>query len=908
MMDNFIQILTEPVFIINSNNMIVAVNKATLELVQKEEKECVEENYLNLLTLTPRPSFMDKAKQKNEIPDLFNIEDKFFELEFVSNIENEEKETYILYRLKDVTASHQNQEMLEFIRNDAPLGFFKILMDDYFTTIYGSDRFYAIHGFTKEEYQIERLSRSVNYMPPDDVQVAKDALWGAYHSGEKSMAFEMRIIRRDGSHGWLLTQCSFVNTVDGVILYGFVTDNTVVKQQQEELKQLEQVCAYTIDNDYLSIFLVNVQTEEYKQISGNNITRKEILSHGRYKDLTENLLTMVSDSGKDDFSANIALSNIKTQLSEKTLYSFKSKYINNNNESRYSMISIRYYDDQHHKLLLCFRDIDDQERKSEFLHLALESAKKANMSKSLFLSRMSHDIRTPMNTIVGMCNIASLYTNNPTRVKECLNNIEIASRFLLSLINDILDMSKIESGKMDLRVEKFSFTDMIHSITRICYHSASERNIDFNVCVSNDLDNEYKGDSLHLRQVLMNLLSNALKFTSKDTGKVSLTIERLCRNNAIDIVRFQIEDNGIGMSKSFMDKMFLPFEQEVDNQHGLSGTGLGLSITSHLVELMHGAIAVESEVQKGSKFTVDIPLSVNQQEGEESGLKLHLLKDVKKAQILIVDDDLTTCKHTSQIFKELNMHTDYTLYSSEAIRFVQKKQAEQSHYDIILVDWRMPEMDGIEVTREIRKIAGEDVTIVVMSAYDWASIEKEARQAGVNYFISKPMFKEDIFDLMQKISFSSAGGIEPDDTNEPQDHRFNKEQILLAEDNDINREILKTLLEYQNLSVVSAVNGADAVKHFEESAENEIKAILMDVRMPIMDGLAATKAIRKLQRTDAATVPIFALSANAFMEDVQKSLKCGMNEHLSKPVDIKEVTNYLWKYINKEEDHKCTQQ
>lgn len=897
-MDDFIHILSEPVLIVDNNNIVIAVNKATSDLLKKDKEECVGVHYLSLFMLVPRPSFMDKARQRNEIPDLFNIEDRFFEMEFFSNIETADKATKILYRLKDVTTLHQNQEMLEFIRNDAPLGLFKILMDDYFTTIYGSDRFYAIHGFTEEEYKIERLSRSVNYMPPDDVQVAKDALWGAYHSGQKSMAFEMRIIRRDGSHGWLLTQCSFVNTVDGVILYGFVTDNTVVKQQQEDLKQLEQVCAYTIDNDYLSIFLVDAQTEEYKQISGNNITRKEILSRGRYKDLVVTLLDMVSDSYKDDFGANITLSNIKCELLRNALYSFKVKYINDRHESRYLMVNTRYYDDQHNKLLLCFRDIDDEERKSEFLHLALESAKKANMSKSSFLSRMSHDIRTPMNTIVGMCNIASLYTDNPNRVKECLNNIEIASRFLLSLINDVLDMSKIESGKMDLRVEKFSFTDMMRSITGICYHSASEKNIDFNVSVSTDLDNEYKGDSLHLRQILMNLLSNALKFTSKDIGKVNLVVERLCRNDSMDIVRFQIEDNGIGMSKSFMDKMFVPFEQEVDNQYGLSGTGLGLSITSHLVELMNGTIAVESEPQKGSKFTVDIPLSIDLERREEHRFKRPVLNDVKKIQILVVDDDLITCKHTIQIFKELNIDADYTLYSSEAVRFVQRKSSEDSHYDIILVDWKMPEMDGIEVTRAIRKIVGEDVTIVVMSAYDWASIEQEARQAGVNYFISKPMFKEDIFDLMQKISFS-AGEPSPRYANEPQEHRFNKEQILLVEDNDINREILKTLLEYENLSVISAINGADAVKQFKESAEHEIKAILMDVRMPVMDGLEATKVIRTLQRIDAAEVPIFALSANAFVEDVQKSLKCGMNEHLSKPVDIKEVINYLWKYINK---------
>lgn len=661
--------------------------------------------------------------------------------------------------------------------------------------------------------------------------------------------------------------------------------------EQERMNELSRVCEFTIDNDYLEIFLVEIKNATYKQVSYNKGIRQELFRSEDYLskiNFIKSKVKISNDSNIDVFS----LDNIIHNLNIDPLYTIHFSYTDSAGESRFGIVGIRYYDNEHNFLLFCVKDNTKQERNREFMRMALESAQKANNSKSDFLSRMSHDIRTPMNTIVGMCNIASLYLNDPKRIQECLSNIEISSRFLLSLINDILDMSKIESGKIDMRNEVFSINDLLRQLASICRHSANERNINFNISISQDLSEQYYGDALHLKQVLMNLLSNALKFTLPDTGRVRLDVKLLKKTSKEDIICFKVVDNGVGMSENFMKRMFLPFEQENNNKQGMSGTGLGLSISYNMVKLMNGIIDVDSELGKGATFKVEIPLK---RVDTTASVKNTIKYSFTGMNALVIDDDLTTCEHTKSILEGINIKTDYSLSGREAIFNINKMFINKKYYDVIFVDWKMPEFDGIETTKQIRKIVGRDITIIVMSAYDWSSIEKQARNVGVDYFISKPMFKEDIFQLLSSISFTPI----TDDKmqREDFDKLFNKEKILLVEDNKLNREMMKALLQYNNLLVECAENGQDAIEKFTSSSLGEFKAILMDVRMPILDGLSATKIIRDLERPDAKDIPIFALSANAFSDDVRKFLDSGMNEHLSKPVDIKELNDFLIKYL-----------
>ncbi|MBR6056577.1 MAG: response regulator [Victivallales bacterium] len=516
-------------------------------------------------------------------------------------------------------------------------------------------------------------------------------------------------------------------------------------------------------------------------------------------------------------------------------------------------------------------------QQSQALSDALTAAEEANKAKTAFLSNMSHEIRTPMNAIIGLDNIALNDPGTPPKIKGYLSKIGDSAHHLLDLINDILDMSRIESGRLILKNEEFPFAKLIENINTIFSGQCQEKGLDYQCHVNGHIDDYYIGDNMKLRQVLINILGNAVKFTPQG-GKVELKVERTAVLDDKSTLRFTIEDTGIGMNKDFLPHIFDVFSQEdssTTNKYGSSG--LGLAITKNIVEMMNGNIQVDSTKGKGSVFTVTVTLMNSQRNGSEEDVKIN----PQDMSVLIVDDDTIAIQHATLVLEKIGIAAESASSGQEAIEMVKLRHARRQPYNLILVDWQMPEMDGVETTRQIRAIVGHESAIIILTAYRWDDILEEAIEAGIDSFISKPLFASALMDEFQTALKKKKAMFDDNVTKADLKGR----RILLAEDVEINAEIMIMVLETREMEADLAKNGKIAVEMFESHPEGYYDAILMDMRMPEMDGLTATKIIRAMDRADAKEIPIIALTANAFDEDVQRSMQAGLNAHLSKPVE-----------------------
>lgn len=519
---------------------------------------------------------------------------------------------------------------------------------------------------------------------------------------------------------------------------------------------------------------------------------------------------------------------------------------------------------------------------------AQQEAAKANQAKSEFLSSMSHDIRTPMNGIVGMTAIAQANIDDQDRVTHCLAKIALSSKHLLGLINDVLDMSKIESGKLSLNNNMVSLRETMDSIVNISQPQVKAKHQRFDIFIQNIQTENVYCDSVRLNQVLLNLMSNAIKFTPEN-GMVNVYLEQENSPLGEDYVRchFKVKDSGIGMTPEFQKTIFERFTREQNQQvHKTEGSGLGMAITKAIVDAMKGTIELQSEPGMGSEFHITLDF-------ERATIK-EIDMVLPPWKMLVVDDDEELCKSAILSLKEIGITADWASGGKMAVQMARQHHAKSDDYQIILLDWKMPDMDGLETTRELRKHLGEDVPILIISAYDWSDIETEAKEAGIQGFISKPLFKSNLF---LGLSTYMLNGEESKKQEKTDQKRFVGRHILLAEDNDLNWEIAEEILTEAGLELERAENGQICIEKFEQSEVGFYDAVLMDIRMPVMNGYDATKGIRALQRADA-NLPIIAMTADAFSEDIQRSLDSGMNEHIAKPIDINRLMQILEKYLD----------
>ncbi len=511
---------------------------------------------------------------------------------------------------------------------------------------------------------------------------------------------------------------------------------------------------------------------------------------------------------------------------------------------------------------------------------ALALAEQANRAKTTFLNNMSHDIRTPMNAIIGFTALASTHIDNRERVLDYLGKIGQSSNHLLSLINDILDMSRIESGKVNIKEKPENLAEILHSLRDIIQADIHSRQLEFFIDTVDVIDENIYCDRLRLNQVLLNILSNAMKFTPPG-GTVSMRItERTVSRTGYASYEFCIKDTGIGMSPEFVKTIFEPFTREHSSTvSNIQGTGLGMAITKTIVDMMGGVIVVHSEESKGSEFIVTLDLRLQEEQRE-----VPRIERLVGLRGLVVDDDINTCQSVAQMLRQIGMRSEWTMYGKEAVVRTEEALKLGDQFHVYIIDWLMPDLNGIETVRRIRQVVGSSAPIIILSAYDWADIEDEARRAGVTDFVSKPLFLSDL----HRVLLRACGDLE-EAAPEPLlslDMDFQGRRILLVEDNELNKEIAQELLYQEGFLVETAENGQEAVNTVQERQPGWFDLVLMDVQMPVMDGYEATRQIRALADPVRASVPIIAMTANAFDEDRQAAAEAGMDGHVGKPIDI----------------------
>lgn len=549
-------------------------------------------------------------------------------------------------------------------------------------------------------------------------------------------------------------------------------------------------------------------------------------------------------------------------------------------------------------ITMAVRNIDDvisrEEKQKQMLEQAVERAEAANHAKSDFLSRMSHDIRTPMNAILGMTSIATIHIDEKERVLDALGKITVSGKHLLGLINEVLDMSRIESGKVSLTENAFNLSDTIESLMTVFRTQMETKGLMLNAGIAKLEHENVIGDEQHLQQIFTNIMGNAVKFTPEG-GKISIYIEEKPSTiTNYGYYEFTFEDTGIGMEREYIDKIFEPFSRAADSRTSkIEGTGLGMSIAVNIARMMQGDIKVESQLGQGSKFTVTVYLKLDDSTDAD-------LVAYNGLPVLVVDDEEMSCESSCEMLKSLGMDAEYVLSGEAAIDRITHAEEQDRKFATVILDWKMPDKDGLETAKEIRRTFGNDISIIILSAYDWADIESEATDAGVDAFIGKPLFKSRLIQVLKEVLGHEEGHEEREATHlenfKQQD--FSGRRVLLVEDNEINIEVAKELLSIVGIQVEMAMNGKLAVEAVQEKEPGYYDLIFMDIQMPIMNGYEASRAIRSCGRKDLEEIPIVAMTADAFADDIRKAEEAGMNGHVSKPVDIQKLEEALKRWIS----------
>ena len=680
----------------------------------------------------------------------------------------------------------------------------------------------------------------------------------------------------------------------------------LLEEEKQRTRQDQMITAMA--SDYRSVYYVDIDADDAVCFRSDPNDPKQTQMgehfpyHARFKEYCG---LYVDKEYREGFLRFIDPQNVKKSLASESIIAYR--YLARRNGTEYyemlRMAGVRHPEDRPdhtvHAVGVGFTVIDTEMRetmqRNQALVEALKSAEEANKAKTAFLSNMSHEIRTPMNAIIGLDSLALRKESLDDDTREYLEKIGGSARHLLGLINDILDMSRIESGRLLIRKEEFSFSGMLEQINTMVMSQCAEKGLQYECCVIGGVSDYYIGDDMKLKQVLINMLSNAIKFTNAP-GSVMLTVERTAIFGDHSTLKFCVKDTGIGMDQAFIPRIFEPFTQEDTGRSNKYGsTGLGMAITKSIVELMNGTISVESEKGVGSVFTVVVTLSNSDHQGVVASYI-----NPKEMRILVVDDEEIAAEHARIVLEEVGIHADTCYSGREALDLMELAHAKYKPYNLVLLDWKMPEMDGIEVAKEIRRRYDKETTVIILTAFNWDEIMDEALHIGVDSFLAKPLFASNVIDEFERVARRNNMSL----YKEKKRADLKGRHILMAEDVLINAEITKQIISMREAEIDHAENGRIALEMFKASPAGHYDAILMDVRMPEMDGLEAAAAIRGLDRPDAKSVPIIAMTANAFDEDVQRSLQVGMNAHLSKPVDPEHLYQTLEELIWESEQAK----
>ena len=660
----------------------------------------------------------------------------------------------------------------------------------------------------------------------------------------------------------------------------------VVNQLGKQREERQAMMLSALTDDYDILIRSDVDRDTFAVLRTNDSYLDHVPELYSYRSLSAFLdrLSHLNEEEYESFHAHLSLESIIQHLTQDHALYHNFRLTDKKGNSTTFQVKIVPVGEwpESRRILLGIHNIEEtvraEEKQRRMLKEALDKAENANRAKTSFLSNMSHEIRTPMNAILGLNNLALQDETLSPQTREYLEKTGDSARHLLALINDILDMSRIESGNVVLQREDFSFSAMLEQINTMVMSQCEDKGLHYECRILSPVDDYYIGDDMKLKEILINILSNAIKFT-KAGGSVSLSVERTAEYENQSTLCFRIRDTGIGISKEYLPKIFDAFSQEDSTRKSKYGsTGLGMAITKNMVDMMNGTISVVSEKGVGTEFTVVIPLRNSLYTAMASSEDA---VDPGSLHVLIVDDEEIVAEHGRLVLDEAGIRADVCHSGAEALKMLELQSLKQEPYALVLMDWRMPEMDGVETARQIRRHYGNDMLIIIMTAYSWDTIREEALAAGIDGFLAKPIFASNVMEKFKHIVRHRQIGI----FREKQSASLAGRRILLAEDIEANAEIMMDILEMEEMTTDHAENGKIVLEMFEKSAAGTYDAILMDIRMPEMDGLEAAAAIRALDRPDAKTIPIIALTANAFDEDVQRSMQAGMNAHLSKPVE-----------------------
>lgn len=742
-----------------------------------------------------------------------------------------------------------------------------------------------------EEQGFDMIAESV---VEEDREALKECIARLEKEGD-SVSVSYRVRHKDGTRLHVMGNVKLLQENGELFYQRFLLDCTDQKRQEKKnaLHQKELIQALSIDYDLVYFFNLDTGEGSLLRNGGNEGVNGEL---SYMESMEQYIEKFVYKEDRGLLREACAQDKLMEELSEKELYSVNYRTSSGGTPQYFQMRVVRAGSwEESHGIVLGFHSVDEETRseleKKSLLEDALMQANRASKAKSIFLSNMSHDIRTPMNAIVGFTSLAIAHIDRRDQVEEYLKKIMSSGNHLLSLINDVLDMSRIESGKMHLEETLCSLPDILHGLRNIVQADIHAKRMELQIDAVDVTDEEIYCDKLRLNQVLLNLISNSVKYT-KAGGTISVrVIERAGMTKGYAAYEFHIKDNGIGMSKEFLSHIFEPFEREESSTiRGIQGTGLGMAITKNIVDMMNGSIEVKSELGVGSEFTVAFTFRLYSGKKEQPDIP-----ELKNCRALVVDDDFNTCDSVSYMLQQIGMCAEWTLSGKEAVLRTHQAAMRGNSYEVYILDWMMPDMNGVEVARRIRKEMGDTVPIIILTAYDWTDIEEEAKEAGVTAFCSKPIFLSELRSCLYSVIGTDTAG------SEETAARFDGVEtgrILLAEDNELNQEIALAILEDAGFSVEIARNGRIAVEMMKSAKPGYYQMVLMDVQMPEMDGYEATKEIRKLEDKELAAIPIIAMTANAFEEDKREALRCGMDGHIAKPINVDVLLDTLGKILS----------